>query len=71
MLQPLAYECLCHPCAIAVGAQLSAASTAPIYVAEMLTNRILRFVQQPKGVFHCRFEDKHIQDKISNVDVIV
>lgn len=46
-LQPLALECLAHPSGIAVTENGTA-----IYVAETMTNRILRFVQKPMGVYH-------------------
>eukprot|EP00455_Lapot_gusevi_P048961 TRINITY_DN6855_c0_g1_i2.p1 TRINITY_DN6855_c0_g1~~TRINITY_DN6855_c0_g1_i2.p1 ORF type:complete len:289 (-),score=41.71 TRINITY_DN6855_c0_g1_i2:66-932(-) len=55
-LQPLAYECLAHPCSVAACALPSAsgasASSECVYVCEMMQNRILRFIQHPKGVYH-------------------
>mmetsp|Transcript_44719 Transcript_44719/g.95103 ORF Transcript_44719/g.95103 Transcript_44719/m.95103 type:complete len:275 (-) Transcript_44719:261-1085(-) len=48
LLQPLALECLAHPCAIAISP-----SESVLYIAEMMANRILRFVQRPAGVYHC------------------
>jgi len=48
MLRPLALECLAHPCGVAVSPDGRA-----VYVAEMMLNRVLRFVQRPTGVFHC------------------
>lgn len=47
ILRPLALECLAHPSGIAVSP-----SGNVIFVAETMTNRILRFVQRPAGVFH-------------------
>ena len=47
LLQPLALECLAHPSALAIGA-----GGRTVYVAELLTNRILRFCQRA-GTFHC------------------
>ena len=47
MLRPLALECLAHPCALAVSPD-----GARVYVAEMMTNRVLCYVQRPAGVFH-------------------
>lgn len=47
ILRPLALECLAHPCGIAVSSRGTA-----VYVAEMMTNRILRFAQRPAGVYH-------------------
>mmetsp|Transcript_19331 Transcript_19331/g.33244 ORF Transcript_19331/g.33244 Transcript_19331/m.33244 type:complete len:289 (+) Transcript_19331:96-962(+) len=47
LLQPLAHECLAHPCGIAL-----APSQSTLYVAETMQNRVLRLVQRPAGVFH-------------------
>ena len=47
LLQPLALECLAHPSALAI-----APEQRTVYVAEMMTNRLLRLVQRA-GVFHC------------------
>jgi len=47
MLLPLALNCLALPSAIA----LSPAESV-LYVAETMANRVLRFVQQPAGVYH-------------------
>lgn len=53
VLHPIAYECLAHPCGLAVGvAPAHDPSLAPLYVVEMLRNRVLRCVQHPKGVYH-------------------
>lgn len=46
LLKPLALECLAHPCGVAVSAD-----GRLVYVAEMMANRILRFVKQKNGVF--------------------
>lgn len=48
LLLPLVHQSLAHPCALALSP-----SEEVIYVAEMLSNRILRLTQAPKGVFHC------------------
>jgi aspartate beta-hydroxylase len=54
VLQPLAFECLAHPCGVALAPGPPHDPTlAPVYVAEMARNRVLRFVQAPKGVYHC------------------
>jgi sugar lactone lactonase YvrE len=54
VLQPLAFECLAHPCGVALAPPPPHDPTlAPVYVAEMMRNRVLRFVQSPKGVYHC------------------
>jgi sugar lactone lactonase YvrE len=54
VLQPLAFECLAHPCGVALApGPPHDPMLAPVYVAEMARNRILRFVQSPKGVYHC------------------
>jgi len=47
LLQPLMLECLAHPSALALGPD-----QRTVYIAEMMTNRILRLVQRA-GVFHC------------------
>lgn len=47
LLQPLAYECLAHPCGLALSPNEDV-----LYVAETMKNRILRFVQKPMGVYH-------------------
>jgi sugar lactone lactonase YvrE len=47
LLQPLAYECLAHPCGLALSPDEDV-----LYVAETMKNRILRFVQKPMGVYH-------------------
>ncbi|OQS00148.1 hypothetical protein THRCLA_06191 [Thraustotheca clavata] len=47
ILKPLAMECLAHPCAVAVSP-----NSKLVYVAEMMNNRILRFVQRPSGIYH-------------------
>jgi len=47
LLQPLALECLAHPCGLAV------LRDGGVIVAEMMANRLLRFVQRPTGVYHC------------------
>ncbi|KAH9114409.1 hypothetical protein LEN26_001576 [Aphanomyces euteiches] len=49
VLKPLALECLAHPCGIAA----SPHAASCIYVTEMMSNRLLRFVQRPPGVYHC------------------
>jgi len=46
LLQPLALECLAHPCSVAIS------TSNVLYVAEMMANRILRFSQRPAGVYH-------------------
>lgn len=46
ILKPLALNCLAHPSGIAVSPDSST-----VYVAEMLANRILRFVRRPAGGF--------------------
>lgn len=46
LLQPLALECLAHPCALALSPDQHT-----IYIAEMMANRLLRLVQRA-GVFH-------------------
>jgi len=48
LLQPLALECLAHPSALALGPPGSRA----VFVAELLSNRVLRFVQRA-GAYHC------------------
>ena len=47
LLQPLALECLAHPSALAL-----APDQRTIFVTELLTNRLLRFVQRG-GAYHC------------------
>jgi gluconolactonase len=47
MLQPIALENLASPSGIALSP-----NEKMIYVAETMTNRILRFFQQPEGVYH-------------------
>eukprot|EP00611_Tribonema_gayanum_P018089 TRINITY_DN31152_c0_g1_i1.p1 TRINITY_DN31152_c0_g1~~TRINITY_DN31152_c0_g1_i1.p1 ORF type:complete len:324 (-),score=26.28 TRINITY_DN31152_c0_g1_i1:28-855(-) len=46
-LRPLALECLASPSGIAVSPNGSC-----VYVTERAANRLLRFVQNPPGVFH-------------------
>ena len=46
ILKPISLGNLAYPAGIAVGHDGS------IYVAETMTNRILRFFQQPEGVYH-------------------
>ncbi|ETW09350.1 hypothetical protein H310_01722 [Aphanomyces invadans] len=48
VLKPLALDCLAHPCGLAVSP-----NSKLIYVAEMMHNRLLRFVQRPTGIYHC------------------
>lgn len=54
ILKPLSLENLAYPSGIAVSP-----NGRFIYVAEQMTNRLLRFFQQPEGVFHssvfCQF----------------
>ncbi|EQC36949.1 hypothetical protein SDRG_05774 [Saprolegnia diclina VS20] len=47
ILKPLALNCLAHPCAVAVSPD-----SKLVYVAEMMANRVLRFVQRPPGIYH-------------------
>mmetsp|Transcript_10287 Transcript_10287/g.16849 ORF Transcript_10287/g.16849 Transcript_10287/m.16849 type:complete len:285 (-) Transcript_10287:242-1096(-) len=47
ILKPIALETLAYPAGIAVSHDGKF-----IYVAEMMANRILRFFQQPQGVYH-------------------
>ncbi len=47
MLVPLALRCLAHPSGIAVGN-----GGKCVYVAETNMNRVLRFVENPSGVYH-------------------
>jgi sugar lactone lactonase YvrE len=46
VLKPLALHCLAHPSGIAVSGDGNA-----LYVSETMNNRILRFVQHPKGIW--------------------
>ena len=46
ILKPLALNCLAHPSGIAMSADGNA-----LYVAETFKNRVLRFVQHPKGIW--------------------
>lgn len=48
LLVPLCLNTLAHPCGIALSPD-----EKNIYVAETAMNRILRFSQNPPGVFHC------------------
>jgi sugar lactone lactonase YvrE len=45
MLKPLSLSTLASPAGIAVSGKL-------VYVAETMTNRVIRYFQQPEGVFH-------------------
>jgi sugar lactone lactonase YvrE len=45
VLKPLSYNNLAYPTGVAYYKGM-------LYVAEMMTNRILRFYQEPEGVFH-------------------
>merc|ERR1711988_953818 len=47
MLRPLAYECLAHPCGLALSGDHQT-----LFVAETMHNRVLRFAQSPPGSFH-------------------
>jgi aspartate beta-hydroxylase len=47
LLKPLALECLAYPSGIAANAEGTI-----IYVSEMMTNRILRFVRRPNDVYY-------------------
>jgi sugar lactone lactonase YvrE len=47
MLQPISFENLASPAGIALSP-----NGKLVYVAETMTNRVLRFFQQPEGVFH-------------------
>ena len=47
ILKPLALETLAYPSGVAVSPDGKF-----VYVAEMMANRVLRFFQQPAGVFH-------------------
>lgn len=47
ILKPLALNCLAHPSGLALSAD-----ERSLFVCEMLTNRLLRFFQQPTGVYH-------------------
>jgi len=47
MLKPISLETLAYPTGIAISPDGKF-----IYVAEMMTNRILRFFQRPEGVYH-------------------
>lgn len=51
MLKPLALNCLAHPCGVCVGT--SPAGLDVVYVAELLRNRVLRFLRRPHGAFVC------------------
>ncbi|CAE7896422.1 unnamed protein product, partial [Symbiodinium sp. KB8] len=46
ILRPIALDCLAHPSSVAPSKDGSV-----VYVAEMLKNRVLRFIQKPKGVY--------------------
>ena len=46
ILKPLALNCLAHPSGIAMSADGNA-----LYVSETFKNRVLRFVQHPKGIW--------------------
>lgn len=46
-LRPIVYECLAHPCGVALSPDGNC-----IYTCEMARNRILRTFQKPAGVFH-------------------
>jgi hypothetical protein len=46
------YTCVCVSGVALAPSSPVDPSTAPLYVVEMLTNRVLRFVQKPKGVYH-------------------
>lgn len=48
LLIPLCLNSLAHPCGVALSPD-----GAFLYVAETGMNRILRFTQSPKGVYHC------------------
>ena len=48
VLKPIALETLAHPTGLCLSP-----TGASIFVAEMMTNRLLRFVQRPAGVYHC------------------
>merc|ERR1712054_419042 len=47
ILKPLALNCLAHPAGLALSFDERA-----LFVCETLTNRLLRFFQQPSGVYH-------------------
>lgn len=47
ILKPIVFEKLAGPCAVAISYDQKF-----IYVAEMMTNRVLRFFQKPSGVYH-------------------
>jgi len=47
ILKPLSYESMAYPSGLAVSK-----NNKIIYVAEMMANRVLRFFQQPAGVYH-------------------
>eukprot|EP01006_Ploeotia_vitrea_P023085 TRINITY_DN55536_c0_g1_i1.p1 TRINITY_DN55536_c0_g1~~TRINITY_DN55536_c0_g1_i1.p1 ORF type:complete len:208 (+),score=96.62 TRINITY_DN55536_c0_g1_i1:214-837(+) len=47
ILQPLAYQCLAHPSGITLSPHGKF-----LYVAETNRNRILRFIQKPRNVWH-------------------
>jgi len=49
MLKPLALNCLAHPAGIALN---GADGGRSLFVCETMANRLLRFFQQPTGVFH-------------------
>jgi len=46
-VRPLIADGLAHPCAVCV-----CPKTGAVYCAELLANRLLRFVEQPEGVYH-------------------
>ncbi len=48
IVTPLTFRSLAHPSALAVSPDGSS-----VYVAETMANRVLRFAQQPRGVWHC------------------
>lgn len=48
LLIPLCLNTFCHPCGIALSPDEKV-----LYVAETCKNRILRFTQNPPGVYHC------------------
>eukprot|EP00697_Spironema_sp_BW2_P016520 gnl/Spiro4/7785_TR4096_c0_g2_i1.p1 gnl/Spiro4/7785_TR4096_c0_g2~~gnl/Spiro4/7785_TR4096_c0_g2_i1.p1 ORF type:complete len:320 (-),score=54.64 gnl/Spiro4/7785_TR4096_c0_g2_i1:107-1066(-) len=48
VLRPLALNCLAYPCGICLSQDES-----QVFVCEGANNRLLRFVQHPRGVFHC------------------
>merc|ERR550514_2354062 len=47
ILKPLALNSLAHPAGIALSAD-----ERGLFVCELLANRLLRFFQQPTGVYH-------------------